>query len=151
METSNTKNVAALIHLSTLTQYFIPFGNYIFPILLWSIHKKGNQCIDDNGKQVINFQLSLLLYTLLLILLSVFIVLFIASNTIDIQSIIHNDSFNMNTMNITNLSGLAILIIIGTLIFIFIKLFEFLLILYATIKTYNNEKFKYPFTIRFIK
>jgi uncharacterized Tic20 family protein len=31
METNNKNNTAAFINLSTLTQYFIPFGNFIFP------------------------------------------------------------------------------------------------------------------------
>ncbi|MEM8520606.1 DUF4870 domain-containing protein [Flavobacterium sp. PL12] len=42
MESTTDKNIAAFTHLSSLTQYFIPFGNYIFPILLWS-SKKTNQ------------------------------------------------------------------------------------------------------------
>jgi uncharacterized Tic20 family protein len=35
METTIEK-IPQHLHLSALTQYFIPFGNYIFPILFWS-------------------------------------------------------------------------------------------------------------------
>jgi uncharacterized Tic20 family protein len=63
--TTNETNTAALLHLSSLTQYFIPFGNYIFPILIWSAKKKESAFIDASGKSVLNFQLSMFLYTLI--------------------------------------------------------------------------------------
>ena len=63
METKNEKTIAALTHLSALSQYFIPFGNFIFPIIIWSSKKDKSEFIDSNGKNVINFHLSLLLKT----------------------------------------------------------------------------------------
>ena len=44
--TTSEKNVATITHLSTLTQYFIPFGNYIFPILIWSSKKNESEFVD---------------------------------------------------------------------------------------------------------
>ena len=54
METTTEKNTATFTHLSSLTQYFIPFGNYIFPILIWSSQKGKSEFVDHNGKQVLN-------------------------------------------------------------------------------------------------
>ena len=71
METTSNKNLAAFTHLSTLTQYCIPFGNYIFPILIWSSNKSKSEFIDYNGKQVINFQLSMFLYSLILAVIAI--------------------------------------------------------------------------------
>jgi uncharacterized Tic20 family protein len=59
METTIEKNTATFTHLSALTQYFIPF-EYIFPYF-WS-SKVLNLWITT--EQVLNFQLSLLLYSL---------------------------------------------------------------------------------------
>ena len=57
METKNEQTLAALLHLSSLSQYFIPFGNLILPIIIWSSKKEKSEDIDYHGKQVINFQL----------------------------------------------------------------------------------------------
>ena len=84
MENTNETNTATFTHLSTLTQYFIPFGNYIFPILIWTSKKEKSEFIDHHGKQVLNFQLSLLLYSLALLLIAV---------PIFIITVFNNDSF----------------------------------------------------------
>ena len=76
MEASNERNISTLVHLSTLTQYFIPLGNYIFPIILWSAKKNDSEFIDYNGKQVLNFQLSMLLYSLILGVIAVPIIIY---------------------------------------------------------------------------
>uniref|UniRef100_UPI00286AE0C0 DUF4870 domain-containing protein n=1 Tax=Flavobacterium sp. TaxID=239 RepID=UPI00286AE0C0 len=55
METTSKNSTAALMNLSTLTQYFIPFGNFIFPIIIWSANKEKSEYIDQQGKQTINF------------------------------------------------------------------------------------------------
>jgi uncharacterized Tic20 family protein len=49
--TTNEKNIATLMHLSTLTQYFIPFGNYIFPIIIWSSKENDSEFIDYNERK----------------------------------------------------------------------------------------------------
>ena len=55
MTTNNEKNIATFLHLSALTQYIIPFGNYIFPIIIWSSKKNDSQFVEANGKNVLNF------------------------------------------------------------------------------------------------
>ena len=66
MEDTVNKNTAILLQLSALTQYFIPLGNYIIPTVIWSTQKERSKFVDYNGRQLINFQLSLLLYYLIL-------------------------------------------------------------------------------------
>jgi uncharacterized Tic20 family protein len=58
------KKNTAFTHLSALTQYFIPL-EIIFPIL-FGVQKRSSEFVDHHGKQVLNFQLSLLLYSLVL-------------------------------------------------------------------------------------
>ena len=57
------KTLASIIHASTFSRYFIPFGQFILPLILWTINKKENEFVDYNGKQVLNFQLSMFLYS----------------------------------------------------------------------------------------
>ena len=77
MKTNNENNISSIIHLSALSQYLFPFGNYIVPIIIWSSKKNESSTIDYNGKQVLNFQLSILLYTFLLFLIAIPVFLYV--------------------------------------------------------------------------
>src|SRR6187551_1848802 len=90
MESSNERNIAALIHLSTFSQYIIPFGNYIFPIIIWTSKKDQSEFVDHNGKQSLNFQLSILIYSLILAMIAIPVFLY---------TVLRNISFNDLTCN----------------------------------------------------
>ena len=151
METTTEKNTAAFTHLSALTQYFIPFGNYIFPILIWSSKKDESEFVDYNGKQVLNFQLSLLLYSLILIIIAVPIFIITIFKNIPFSAIINDNDIIINNLNLENSIGLITVGILAALLFFALKVAEFFLIIYASIKTSNGEKYKYPLSIPFIK
>ena len=151
MENNTHKNTAAILHLSSLSQYFIPFGNFIFPILIWSYNKQKSETIDIQGKQVINFQLSLFLYSLLLCLIAFPILILTVLKNINIESFLQNNEFTMDHFTLGNSTGIVILALLSLLILGFIKIIEFFLIIYAAVKTANGDTFKYPFTIAFIK
>jgi uncharacterized Tic20 family protein len=156
METTNEKNLATFTHLSSLSQYCIPFGNYIFPILIWSSKKDKSEFIDFHGKQVLNFQLSMFLYTLLLGLIAVPIFLATVLNNISLNTLINDHNcmshhFNFHHFSIENISGIIIVGFIAVLAFIGLKVAEFFLIIYASLKASNGERYKYPLTIPFLK
>jgi uncharacterized protein len=151
MSTSNEKNTAALIHLSTLTQYFIPFGNYIFPILLWSSRKNESEFVDSNGKQVLNFQLSMFLYTLILLLVSIPILIFTVLKNITFSEVFNRHDFVIENFNHSNLTGIVVLAITAIILFGFLKIIEFILIIYGAVKASNGENYKYPLSISFFK
>ncbi|MEX0316076.1 MAG: DUF4870 domain-containing protein, partial [Allomuricauda sp.] len=69
--TKHERNLSAIIHASTFSKYFIPFGNFILPLILWTANKKEYQFVDYNGKQALNFQISMLLYSVLIGLFSI--------------------------------------------------------------------------------
>jgi len=153
METANEKNTGALLHLSALTQYFVPFGNFIFPIIIWATAKKDSAYVDHHGKQAINFQLSIFLYSLLLLFISVPIFIFTIFRNVPANAIINNHNFVLNghDFNVENFSGIVVVALTAIFFFIVMKAAEFFLIIYATIKTANGEFYKYPMTINFIK
>jgi uncharacterized Tic20 family protein len=151
MKTVTEKNVATFIHLSLLTQYFIPFGNYIFPIILWSTKKDSSEYVDHNGKQALNFQLSLLLYCIALIMIAVPCLIFTIFNNIPFETIIDHRHITSNNFDFSGNIGLITTGISALFILGCIKIAEFFLIIYAAIKTSNGELFKYPATINFIK
>ncbi len=151
METTNEKNLAAITHLSALSQYCIPFGNYIFPILIWSTKKDKSEYIDFNGKQILNFQLSMFLYTLVLLLIAVPILIVTIFSTIPVDTVINDVDAAFDHLSIENISGIIIVALTAVFAVIGLKIAEFFLIIYASLKASNGERYKYPLTIPFIK
>jgi uncharacterized Tic20 family protein len=151
MESTTEKNIATFTHLSSLTQYFIPFGNYIFPIILWSTKKNDSEFVDHNGKQVLNFQLSLLLYSLLLLTIAIPTLLISIFKDMSLNALMNSHNFEFSNFNFGANLGLLTIGIICLTIFSLLKIAEFFLIIYAAIKTSNGETYNYPITIPFIK
>jgi len=151
METNSNKNTATLIHLSTLTQYFIPFGNYIFPIIIWSTQREKSEYVNAQGKQTINFQLSLFVYTLILALIAIPIFCVTVLRSMSFDTFIDGGDFMIRNLNLQHVSGMVTLLVMAVLVFVAMKVAEFFLIIYAAVKTSNGEDFKYPLTIPFIK
>lgn len=151
MTTTNEKNIATLLHLSALTQYIFPLGNYIFPVIIWSTKKNDSEYVDSNGKQVLNFQLSILIYSIVLCLIAIPVLVYaiIKNENVDIN--INHCSFFFNSFRHGDFSGWAIIGIIAALLFFFIKVIEFVLIIHAAVKASNGECYKYPLSIPFFK
>lgn len=61
-------------HLSAFAGFFFPFGGIIGPVICWISRKDESEWINANGKASLNFQISMLLYTVLLIPLCFIIV-----------------------------------------------------------------------------
>jgi uncharacterized Tic20 family protein len=63
-----------LCHLSALAGYLIPFGNIIGPVLVWQIKKNEYPSVDEHGKEAVNFQISVLIYAIVSILLTIVLI-----------------------------------------------------------------------------
>ncbi|QLG46718.1 DUF4870 domain-containing protein [Costertonia aggregata] len=55
----------AITHLTQLLSYVTGCGGFIVPLALWLTSKDTVEGMDEHGKSIINFQLSLLLYIVL--------------------------------------------------------------------------------------
>lgn len=65
------------IHLSQLSGIFIPLGNIIIPLVLWQIKKDQWPEVAEHGREVMNWQLSLLIYVIVGYILVFFLVGFV--------------------------------------------------------------------------
>ncbi|MRX38332.1 DUF4870 domain-containing protein [Flavobacterium cupreum] len=151
METTSEKNTATFTHLSTLSQYIIPFGNYIFPILIWTSYKDKSEFVNHHGKQTLNFQLSLLLYTLVLALIAIPIFIIVFFQNLPMEAVFNDEDFVIRNFHFDGNIGLISIGATAVLLFGLLKIVEFFLVIYASIKTSNGEYYKYPMTIPFIK
>ncbi|HOW08437.1 MAG TPA: DUF4870 domain-containing protein [Bacteroidales bacterium] len=59
------RNWAMLCHLSAFAGFFFPFGGIIGPLICWLSRKDESIWVDQNGKRSMNFQMSVLLYMIL--------------------------------------------------------------------------------------
>ena len=63
---------AMLSHFSTLCMFIFPFGNILAPLIIWLIKKEEMSFVEDQAKEVLNFQISMTIYligSLILIIL----------------------------------------------------------------------------------
>ncbi len=104
---------AMFCHLSALAGFVIPFGNIIGPLIIWTVKKDEYPHVNDQGKEAINFQISITVYILISVLL-IFVVI-----------------------------GIPLLIILG--------IFSLIMTVIAAINANDGQKYRYPFTIQFIK
>ncbi|MCR5862933.1 DUF4870 domain-containing protein [Flavobacterium sp. J372] len=150
METTANKNTATLIHLSALSQYFIPLGSIIFPVLIWSMRKNDSAFVDHNGKQAINFHLSLFVYTVIFLMLAVPFAVIGIINNINF-SVSQGFEETIEHFAIGNIGTITFIGVIATALFAVFKIAEFILIIYAAVKNSNGQDYTYPFAIKFLK
>jgi len=58
-------NLLVATHLCQLLTYISGFGGLVVPLILWLTQKDKVASMDIQGKQIVNFQLSLIVYCIL--------------------------------------------------------------------------------------
>ncbi len=81
-----------LCHLTALAVFIgIPFGNIIGPLVIWLIKRHDIASVNDHGKEALNFQISMSIYALVTIPLTIILIgipLFIALAITDLILVI---------------------------------------------------------------
>jgi len=110
--TSDERMWAMFAHLSALIGFVIPFGSILGPLIIWQIKKNEYPLVDDQGKEALNFQI---------------------------------------TMAIAFVVSLVLMVVlIGFLLIWVVGLFDLVMIVIASIKANNGERYRYPLTIRLV-
>jgi len=113
-ESKQDRTWAMLCHLGSLAGFVILFGHIIAPLVIWLVKKEELPLVEDQGKESLNFQISMTIYLLVTLIL------------------------------IPILIG-------GWVLMIGLVIFDIVMIIKASVKANNGEKFRYPLCIRFIK
>jgi len=61
------RQLIVLTHLSQLVTLVIGFGSLIVPLIIWMTNKNRVYEMDQHGKNIINFQISLVIYFIICI------------------------------------------------------------------------------------
>ena len=64
MKAENRKLLVAT-HLSQLLDIVTGFGGFLVPLLLWLTQRDSVMDMDENGRSIVNFRLSMFLYILI--------------------------------------------------------------------------------------
>jgi len=151
MLTTHQKNLAAIIHLSTFSKFFIPLGNFILPLILWTMNKDKSEFVDKHGKQAINFQLSILLYAITATIITIPFFLYVFAGSFPEELFYNNHNIYLDESDIHNASGLIIFGVLAAIVALTIFILEIVFVITAMVKANNGEEYKYPITINFIK
>jgi uncharacterized Tic20 family protein len=71
------KQWALFAHLSALVGYIIPFGSIIGPLIIWQIKKNEMPFVDDQGKEALNFQITMAIAVIVCIVLMLILIGFL--------------------------------------------------------------------------
>ncbi|RKS53359.1 hypothetical protein BC962_1609 [Gillisia mitskevichiae] len=152
METTSSqpdKTVAAFVHLSTFSKYLFPFGNFIFPLILWTAKQK-DPFVDHHGKQALNFQISMFLYFILLVCIGIAGVVFWGVHFNLDDPFIISENY-ISTGHPHNLISLFVFAAILGFLLLGLFVLDIVAVILATIKASEGQLYKYPLTINFIK
>lgn len=72
MSEARERHWAMLCHLMTLSGFLIPFGNFLGPFIIWRWKRGESDFVDYHGKAILNYQISVLVCMVGLIVVSIF-------------------------------------------------------------------------------
>lgn len=61
-------------HLSALAGLIIPFGNVLGPLIIWQIKKNEFPFVDDQGKEALNFQITVAIAAVVSMILTLILI-----------------------------------------------------------------------------
>jgi uncharacterized protein len=74
MSEKDARTWAMLCHVGAFAGYIIPFGHIIAPLVIWLIKKDESPFVDDQGKESLNFQISMSIYAIIAVLLTLVVI-----------------------------------------------------------------------------
>jgi len=81
-----------LCHLTALCVFVgVPFGNILGPLIIWVLKREMHPFIDDQGRESVNFQISMIIYTFMagiLVIVGIGILLLIALAVFEVVVVI---------------------------------------------------------------
>ena len=82
------KNWGMFCHLAALAGFIIPLGNLVGPLVVWLIKKDQYGFADYNGKESLNFQITVLIAMLVSLLLTLIVIGFILMAAVGVFALV---------------------------------------------------------------
>ncbi len=130
-------HLSAILSIVISTLLFIPFLGVLVPYTVWRVGRDRHPFIDAQGREVINFQLSMSIYFIIAIILW----LFLAFSTCAVTA--------SNTAALTN--SLSVVAFLGVAVVALFAIFQGCVCIVAAIRAYRGQSYRYPFVLRFLQ
>ena len=73
--TNSERNWAVLCHLGGFGLYLIPtVGHVLVPLAIWLLRRNESAFVDENGREALNFQISVTIYGVIAAVLSIVLI-----------------------------------------------------------------------------
>lgn len=118
----------------------ISFVSLVVPYLVWVAGRDKHPFINEQGKESLNFQISMALYTIAAGILFVFLFFLTCGVALSSQNL--GDAVG----NIFALLAIAFVILVALFV-----IFQMAVIILAAVKAYNGQSYRYPFALRFLR
>jgi len=79
---------AMFCHLSALLGIWIPFGTLIGPLVLWQLKRESDTFIDAQGKEALNFQITVAIASAISLLLMIVVIGFFLFGLVAIGALV---------------------------------------------------------------
>jgi len=77
-----------LMHMSQFAGFVVPFAGLAMPIIMWSTQKEKSSVIDEHGKNILNFMISYIIYSIACAILCLLVIGFIGLIGLAIGSLV---------------------------------------------------------------
>ncbi|SMB89902.1 DUF4870 domain-containing protein [Deinococcus hopiensis] len=138
---------ALLIHLSPLAGFLLPgLGNVLGPLAAWLAYRDRSAVLDQQGKEALNFQLSVWLYSFLIGL--VFFVLFSLGL---LGGVFGAAAGHPDAGAFAIFGSLAAFFTVFVPVSLALWAFPLVLMLLAVVRVNQGQGYRYPLSFRFIR
>lgn len=85
---SEARQWGMFAHLSALAGLIIPFGNILGPLIIWQMKKAEMPFVDDQGKEALNFQITVAIAMLVCAVLMIVLIGFLLMPVVGIAALV---------------------------------------------------------------
>lgn len=82
------RTFAMLCHILALAGFVVPLGNIIGPLVMWLVKRDQYPLVDDQGRESLNFQISVLIYMSVCVVLAFVIIGFFLMFVVAVFSLV---------------------------------------------------------------
>lgn len=135
VSTEDDNQYSMWMHISQFSNFLIPSGGLIIPIVMW-LSRKEKPFVDVNGKIILNWKISLIIYFIIGALIAVF-----------------SGIFSIPLTDQTDNPVPVLTWVFGTIVFplVFFGIIDFIFTIIGAVKASKGEVWNYPLSIRFFK
>nr|WP_029529634.1 DUF4870 domain-containing protein [Pseudomonas sp. S9] len=86
--TQEARQWAMFCHFAAFLGFIFPFGNLVGPLVVWQIKKDLDPFVDEQGKEALNFQISITIAFMISVLLMLVVIGFVLTTLVTVVAVV---------------------------------------------------------------